>query len=189
MGRYWDHPSASLLQRLGVGSVAYVFVLGAVLWAVIAPLGPRAWGYLQVVTFVSLTAPPALLYAVPVERWMSLEHAIDVNTWFLAVVAGWRVALLLFTLRRYARLAWTPTLVGAALPLCGIVTALAVLNLEHAVLAVMGGLRGGTPNDGAYAVLVMLTMLSYLAALPLLVLYAFLVVHARRAIAQSRRAA
>jgi hypothetical protein len=28
MGRYWDHPSAGLLQMLGVGSVVYVFLLG-----------------------------------------------------------------------------------------------------------------------------------------------------------------
>ena len=102
MGRYWDHPSASLPQMFGMGSVAYVFVLGALLWVAILPLKPRRWGYLQTVTFVALTAPPALLYAIPVERWMSMSDAIATNAWFLAVVAAWRVGLLFLVLRRYA---------------------------------------------------------------------------------------
>ena len=189
MGRYWDHPSASLLQMLGVGSVVYVFVLGALLWAVIAPLRPRGWGYLQVVTFVSLTAPPALLYALPVERWMTLDQAVSANESFLLVVAGWRVALLLVTLHRHAQLTWPRALVGAALPLCAIVTALAALNLEHAVFEIMGGFRQGTPGDGAYMILVLLTWLSFMASVPLLLIYLLLVRRARRRLAESARAA
>ena len=177
MGRYWDHPSAHLLQMFGVGSVVYVFVLGALLWVVIAPLGPRRWGYLQMVTFVSLTSPPALLYALPVERWMSVKDAIVVNAWFLAIVATWRVALLLFVMRRFAELSWPRTLVGAFLPLVAIVASLVSLNLEKAVFEIMAGLHPGppTPNDGAYAVLVLLSFLSSCAAVPLLVAYFILV--------------
>jgi hypothetical protein len=189
MGRYWDHPSAHLLQMFGLGSVVYVFVLGALLWAVIAPLGPQGWGYLQTVTFVSLTAPPALLYALPVERWMTLDGAIATNAWFLAIVAGWRVSLLLFTLRRYAQLTWPRTLVGAVLPLCAIVTALAALNLEHAVFEIMGGFRESTARDGAYVILVLLTWLSFMAAVPLLLIYLVLVVRVRRAASRAHRAA
>jgi hypothetical protein len=33
MGRYWDDPGAHLLQRLGVGSVIYVFALSFLLLA------------------------------------------------------------------------------------------------------------------------------------------------------------
>ena len=177
MGRYWDHPSAQLLQMFGLGSVVYVFVLGALLWGVIAPLRPRRWGYLQVVTFVSLTSPPAILYALPVERWMSVKDAIVVNAWFLAIVATWRVALLLFVLRRFAELSWPRTLVGAFLPLVAIVASLVSLNLDKAVFEIMAGLhpRPPTPNDGAYAVLVLLSFLSSCAALPLLVAYFVLV--------------
>ena len=189
MGRYWDHPSAHLLQMFGVGSVVYVFVLGALLWLVIKPLGPRGWSYLQTVTLVSLTAPPAALYALPVERWMRLSTAIAANAWFLATVAAWRVALLVFTLRRYARLTWPRTIVGCLLPLCGIVTALFSLNLEHAVFEIMGGFRQPTANDGAYLVLFVLTFLSVYAFVPLLLVYVALAVRAHREASRARRAA
>ena len=184
MGRYWDHPSAPLLQMFGLGSVVYVFVLGGLLWAVIAPLRPRRWGYLQTVTFVALTAPPAFLYAIPVERWMSMERAIATNAWFLAGVAAWRVALLVVVLRRHAELTWPRTIVGSALPLTAIVVTLFALNLEKAVFLVMGGFRQPTVNDGAYAVLFLLTFLSFYGAIPLLVAYVILV---RRAWLDARR--
>ena len=74
MGRYWDHPSASGLQMLGIGSIVYVFVLALVLWIVGGSLGARNWNYPTVVMLVALTSPPALLYAIPVERWMPMER-------------------------------------------------------------------------------------------------------------------
>ena len=179
MGRYWDHPSAHVLQMFGVGSIVYVFVLGALLWAVITPLRPRRWGYLQTVTFVSLTAPPAFLYAIPVERWMPLKDAMVANAWFLAIVASWRVALLIFTLRRHAELTWTRTILGSVLPLCAIVVTLFALNLDHAVFQIMGGFRERTANDGAYTVLFLLTALSMYSVVPLLVAYVLLVRRSR----------
>lgn len=180
MGRYWDHPSAGPLQMLGVGSLVYVFVLGALLWAVMKPLRAQNWSYLNVVTFVALTSPPALLYALPVERWMSLDEAIRVNAWFLAIVASWRVAALVMLLRRAALLPRAVAGVATLLPLTVIVTALAMLNLEKAVFAVMAGFQTqATANDGAYAILALLTMLSYAAILPLLIGYVVLVVRAR----------
>jgi hypothetical protein len=180
MGRYWDHPAPHLLQRLGLGSVVYVFALGGLLWTVMVPLRPRGWGYLQTVTFVSLTAPPALLYALPVERWMTLEAATSTNVWFLVVVAAWRVGLLAFTLRRHAALTWPRTLVGCTLPLCFVVSALFVLNLEKAVFAVMAGIQERTANDGAYAILFLLSLISFYAAVPLLIAYLVLARRARR---------
>jgi hypothetical protein len=164
----------------GVGSVVYVFVLGALLWAIVLPLKPRRWEYLQVVTFVALTAPPALLYAIPVERWMSLEAAITTNAWFLAAVAAWRLGLLVLILRRHAALAWPATIVGTLLPMALIVATLAALNLEKAVFEIMGGLRQPTANDGAYAIVVLLTFLSFYAAVPLLIAYLFIARRARQ---------
>ena len=179
MGRYWDHPSASLPQMFGMGSVAYVFVLGALLWVAILPLKPRRWGYLQTVTFVALTAPPALLYAIPVERWMSMSDAIATNAWFLAVVAAWRVGLLFLVLRRYAGLPWPRTVVGSLLPLCAIVATLFALNLEKAVFEIMGGFREPTANDGAYGILFLLTILAFYGSVPLLAIYLVMVRRAR----------
>jgi len=88
VGRYWDNPRAEDLQRWGVGSVAYVFALSALLWLVGVGIKPVRWSYRNVLTFVTLTAPPGLLYAIPVERALSPDEARAVNLAFLAVVAG-----------------------------------------------------------------------------------------------------
>jgi len=183
MGRYWDDPGAHLLQRLGVGSVIYVFALSLFLWLLIWPLRPQNWSYRNAVTFVSLVAPPAILYAIPVERWFTLSAATNINILFLAVVATWRVALLVFYLRRYACLEPLAVGIAAILPLTVIVVTLTMLNLERAVFEVMAGIGRDpdpTANDGAYAVLILLSALSYLAFLPLLMGYVALVIVALR---------
>lgn len=180
-GRYWDNPRASLLQHLGVGSVVYVFALSLLLWLVVAPLRPREFSYRHVCTFVALVSPPAILYAIPVEKFFSLDTASSLNVWFLAAVALWRVALLVFYLSRHARLRRPAVAVAALLPLTLIVTGLALLNLEHVVFNLMGGLEGGrTADDAAYAVLWLLTLISFLLFVPLLLGYVALIVFARR---------
>jgi hypothetical protein len=75
IGRYWDHPGAEPWQYAGLGSIAYVFVLAAILYLVVKPLRPANWTYSSVLIFVGLTALPGLLYAIPVERFVSLEYA------------------------------------------------------------------------------------------------------------------
>ncbi|MBK8178738.1 MAG: hypothetical protein IPK67_07565 [Planctomycetes bacterium] len=173
IGRYWDNPRASLFQHLGLGSVAYAFVLAAILWVVVRPLRPRHWSYGNVLLFVCLTAPPAVLYAIPVERFLSLELAATINVWFLGVVAAWRVALLCTFLRRTAGLGWIEVTTAALLPMTAIVTVLAVLNLEHVVFDLMAGLseeqRG--PNDGAYLFVLWLTEASLYAGPVLFLVY------------------
>jgi hypothetical protein len=173
MGRYWDDPGASLLQHLGLGSVLYVLVLSAFLWGVMYLLGPEDWSFQRLLTFVALVSPPAALYAIPVERFLDLSTARSVNAWFLLIVAAWRVGLLGFYLKRLARLGVFSMLVGTLLPLTAIVVALTALNLERAVFDVMSGMRenGGTANDEAYFVLLLLTMLSMAAVGPLLACY------------------
>ena len=171
IGRYWDNPRASLFQHAGLGSVTYVLVLALLLWLVVMPLRPQRWSYRSVLVFVTLTSLPALLYAIPVERFMSMPAAQQANIWFLAVVASWRVALLLVFLRRIARLSWGAVVVTGLLPLTMIVTALWMLNLEHVVFDLMGGLRPehASPNDGAYGVLTLITVISMIT-FPLLLL-------------------
>jgi len=172
MGRWWDDPNAHLAQQLGIGSLVYVFVLAFLLWLLIKPLGPADWSYRGVLTFVALTSPPAILYAMPVERFLDLDAARQINVWFLALVAAWRVGLLAFYLRRLARLPWYAVLVATLLPLTAIVSTLTALNLERAVFDVMGGLREeGTASDGAYGVMVALTLVSSMLVVPLLIVY------------------
>jgi hypothetical protein len=171
MGRYWDNPRAHLGQHLGIGSVVYVFVLSALLWVFFKPISPRRVRYRDLAAFISLTAAPALLYAIPVERFLSLSAAATANVWFLAVVALWRVGLLSFFMVRALRFAWYEVLFAGLVPLALIVGSLAVLNLEHVVFRIMAGLapEERTANDSAHGVLVLLTILSLQLA-PLLIL-------------------
>lgn len=191
MGRYWDNPRADLWQHLGLGSIVYVFALALLLWLLILPLGPRNWRYKQVATFVGLTAPPGILYAIPVERFLPLEMASAVNVWFLALVALWRVALLFLHLRRTAGLSPGAVAVAGLLPLVLVVSALAFLNLEHVIFRIMAGLAAEerTANDAAYAVLLLITAASYAIAPFLVVGYGWLIWARRRSRVRAQRAA
>ena len=181
IGRYWDHPNANWWQYAGLGSVAYVFVLSAFLWLIVAPLRPRNWSFIGVLIFVTLTSLPALLYAIPVEKFMSLESAQTANVIFLAIVASWRVALLIVFLKRGAGLSGTAVVVASLLPLTIIVTALAALNLEKAVFEIMGGNMQQTQNDAAYFILLVITVLSVVLSPIMLILYCVLMYQARKA--------
>lgn len=181
IGRYWDNPRAELWQLAGLGSVAYVFSLALVLWLLILPLRARRWSYRNVLLFVCLTSPPALLYAIPVERFMSGEAALAANAWFLGLVASWRVALLLVFLKRDAGLRMWEAIVACLLPLALIVVALAMLNLEHVVFNLMSGIRAEdrSVNDAAYLVVVTLSFFSFLASPLLAIAYLWLVFRRR----------
>lgn len=167
MGRYWDDPRATALQHTGVGSVVYVLVLSAVMWVIVKPVAPQRFDYRRIVTFIAMTSPPAALYAIPVERWMSLESANEINLWFLGVVACWRVALWMHYLRRRGQLAVWLLLCVAVMPLAGIFIALLVLNLHHVVLNIMGGIRDAdrSSRDAAYHVLLGLSFVSVPASI------------------------
>jgi len=177
IGRYWDNPRVDLWQSVGLGSVAYVVFLAFILWAIIYPLKPHNWTYRNVLLFVTLTSPPALLYAIPVERFVALETAQTINVWFLAVVAAWRVVLLYLYLKRSARLSGFAIVVACFLPLTLIVAALAALNLEHVVFKLMAGLEEHerSANDAAYVILLVITYLSVMLSPLLLGCYAWMV--------------
>jgi hypothetical protein len=181
IGRYWDSPRADLWQHLGLGSVAYVFVLAFIIWALLVPLKPARWSYRSVLIFITLTAPPAILYAIPVERFMSLGAAQSANAWFLAVVATWRVALLVWFFRSIARLSGLAIVVATLLPLTLIVVTLTMLNLEHVVFNIMAGIKPEerSPNDTAYVVVVVMAFFSLMAAPFLLAAYGWLAYRAR----------
>ena len=119
---------------------------------------------------------------MPVERFFSAETAALINVWFLAVVALWRVALLVTFLKRRAELWPGEVFVVALLPLTFLVTALTALNLEQVVFDLMSGNAGPVnPHGGAYVVLLVLTVLSLWAVVPLLIAYVALIIRARRA--------
>lgn len=173
IGRWWEDPRAGLLQHLGVGSVLYIFVLALFLWLLLWPLCPPYWSYFNILTFIALTSPPGILYALPVRHGLELQTAQTVRLWMLAIVAGWRVALLFWYLGRGAGLFGFRRFVAAVFPLVIIVFALTALNLEKVVFSIMGDLGPETRsvNDGAYGALFFLTVLCFYAFFPLLVAY------------------
>jgi hypothetical protein len=164
IGRWWDDPKAGLLQHSGLGSVVYACVLAAVLWLIVLPLEPRDWTYARVLTLVAMTAPPGILYAIPVERFFDMSTAGQLNLWFLALVAAWRVALLIHFLIRFPLIGWVQALLCALFPITAIVTALSALNLHRVVFNIMGtiGDANRTAHDAAYGVLFTLMVLSWL---------------------------
>jgi len=180
MGRYWDNPKADLLQNLGVGSVIYIFILSFILWLVVLPLRPASWSYKRVLTFVSLTSPPAILYAIPVERFYNLKTASTINVWFLIIVASWRVALLFFYFRRQAGLPYYSIVMASLLPLTLIIASLAILNLEKVVFDFMAGIREDqrSANDKAYEFVLILGLASIYLFIPILLLYLVAIVDA-----------
>jgi hypothetical protein len=171
IGRYWDDSKASMLQHTGMGSVIYIFVLSLFIWLIIKPFGIHRWKYSTVLTFISLTSFPAIFYAIPVERFFTIETANTFNVWFLAVVAAWRLALLFYFLRQFTQLPGWNILTVTLMPICLIITSLTVLNLHHVVFEIMGGLRDPSPHASSYLILQLLTGISALICIPLVVMY------------------
>lgn len=182
IGRYWDNPRAHLFQHLGLGSLAYILFLSALLWVLFYPLKPRHWQYRNVLVFVSLCSLPALLYAIPVERFMALDAAQSVNAWFLAIVACWRVALLVVFLKRVAQLPTVTVVIASLLPIALIIVALSALNLEHAAFNIMAGNdpANQSANDQSYVIVWLMSLLSTMLLPILLVAYAILIYRARK---------
>ena len=169
-GRYWDNPRALWWQTLGLGSLAYCFVMAFIIFVVLYPLKPQRWSYTQVLIFVSFTSMPAFLYAIPVEKFMTLKNAQVANLYFLLVVATWRVLLFVRYLKRSAELSAIKILVSFLLPIILIISLLSVLNLEHVIIKLMAGLRDDekSVNDLAYQIVIMLTFFSFFL-LPVLI--------------------
>lgn len=179
IGRYWDNPRVEFLQKLGIGSVIYICLLSLFLLILILPLKAKNWSYTRVLTFVSLVSPPAILYAIPVEKFTSLKTSNTLNARFLLVVALWRVALLIFALRRFFSMDWLSTITATFLPIILIIVSLVFLNLERVVFNFMGGFRDESPNDAAYGVLFIISVFSIILFPVFLISYIVLIVKAR----------
>jgi hypothetical protein len=180
IGRYWDDSGASLLQHLGLGSVIYIFVMALLVWAILLPFKVPNWNYFMVLTFIGLTSFPAIFYAIPVEKFLSIETANTINVWFLAIVAAWRLALFYYFLKHFTRLGKFNILTVTLMPICIVISILTLLNLHRVVFNIMGGVRNPTPHDGSYAVLMVLTGLSLILSIPLLTSYGMAIYNSRK---------
>jgi hypothetical protein len=180
IGRYWDSASATVWQHLGLSSVTYALVFAMVLWLLAAPLAPRNWTYRNVLLFVTLTSPPALLYAVPVELWLP-DYALAINSGFLAIVAAWRIALLFVFLKHVAALGTSAAFVATLLPIALIVDLVFLMGIGDAVYTTMAGLQD--PDGGGRLIRLSIAQLICLSSATmtpvLLTLYAWMAYKAR----------
>jgi hypothetical protein len=151
MGRHWDVADATLVQASGLVSIAFVVGLAAVIWIIAGPFGPANWSYQRVLTFLTLAAPPAAVYAIPVERMFAPEIAQHLNLAFMVFVSLWRLSLLLFFLTRLGRLPLARAVVATLLPVSIVVAGLTGLRLEDATFRAMVGLTIDQPLTSASA--------------------------------------
>jgi hypothetical protein len=132
-----------LLIPLGA-SLATSFLLFGLVW-----LLDRGWkreelpfreGYRSFLGLYWMTAPLAWLYAIPVERFLSPAEAVRANLWLLAIVAAWRVILMVRVVAILLRVS-----VGRALfPVLLFADSLVVVILfltPLPVFSIMGGIR------------------------------------------------
>ena len=132
-----------LLIPLGA-SLATSFLLFGFVW-----LLDRGWkreelpfseGYRSFLGLYWMTAPLAWLYAIPVERFLSPAQAVEVNLWLLAIVAAWRVVLMIQVVSTLLRIS-----VGRAMfPVLLFADSLVVVILfltPLPVFSLMGGIR------------------------------------------------
>lgn len=123
-------------------SVGLSFLLYVAFWPGIARAHrPRFWsGYRGFLALFWMTAPMAWLYAVPYERLLDAGDSVRANLWSLAIVAGWRVALISRVLSVLTRRpAWQVLVVVLAVSDAIVQIALTQANLP--VLSIMGGVR------------------------------------------------
>ena len=168
IGRTWDDLEASLVRKLGLGSLVYVVVLAGLVAIFALPLARKRLAYQHILLFVTMTALPALIYAIPIERWTDMATAQVLNLQFLLFVAAYRVALFFRFLFACMRIAWFDTLLSGLLPLMLIIVVIVLSGATNMVLDVMGGLRGRDPqaDDLANDVVLALTGFSCLAFIP-----------------------
>lgn len=182
-GRYWDHPQAHTWQYWGLGSVGYCFSLAFLLYLFILPLRPKNWSYGNVLIFVSMTSPPALLYALPTELVFSTDMAQDINLLFLAIVSFWRVALLIDYLRNAAKLRALVALVGAFTPILLVISVLSLINMLPVVMQGMAGnqqTQHGTSGSMADFAVAVIAFLGWYAFPGVLLAYVWFVYRARK---------
>jgi hypothetical protein len=129
--------------------------------------------YLSFLGAFLMTSPLAWLYAIPVEQWMSLENAARVNIALLALVAFWRVALMVRVLCLVTKAHWLRCLVVVLLP--SSVEALYLSVVMHMQLV---GMMGGVqlpPHENILAMaLEIVTIWSFWIAVATFVLWIIL---------------
>ncbi len=160
--RNWDFPEAPIWAKLGLGSLVYIFLLTSVMWVSNALQGYENLSFTRILTVISMTAPPAVIYGIPVEAFMSLEGAQYANLCFLCIVALWRVTLFVHFLCVAGGNFFGRAMLVVFAPICLIALGLLSTGRIKYTIDLMGGLnrQPSGPNDAADALLLTLGFLS-----------------------------
>ena len=151
VGRYWDAPYPTLLERLGAGSLLFVFAFSLLVWLLVLPLKPHNGSYQRLLTFLALMSPPGLLYAIPVERMFDPATAQSMNVCFLGLVSVWRVSLLGFYFGRLVGLPRGAAVVATLIPVLSVIIGLAAVDVQHRVFSEMATLPPDSDGPVAFA--------------------------------------
>ncbi|QIB51985.1 hypothetical protein [Pseudomonas sp. OIL-1] len=175
IGRYWNNPRAELWQQLGLGSLFYVVTLALVLRLLLLPFRPRNCSLSELLLFLMMTAPPGLVFLIPVESFLSLRDAQFVNASLFGLVTLWRVALLIWFVRLVGGLSGLAMVTTCLASMILVAAALTLLNPEHVAVGFLGGIRPEqhSANDMSYSLLALLSFTSVFIAPYLLVGYAW----------------
>jgi hypothetical protein len=101
---------------------------------------PFLTAYRSFLTLFWMTAPLAWLYAIPYERFLSLLDATLANLWTLAIVAGWRVALMV----RVVSVITSRSATSSFFLVMAFADAVALVTIESMpkpIISFMGGVR------------------------------------------------
>ncbi len=142
IARNWDLATAPVWASLGLASVAYIFFMAAGIWVFTRFIAFPSIPYMKVLTMVSLTAAPGLIYGIPVEMFMAPQDARSTNVVFLFLVASYRVALALQYLCLAGRLNLIQSFFTLGSPISAIVVGLHMTGRVQMVFDLMGGNRG-----------------------------------------------
>lgn len=126
--------------------MAYIFVLSAILFIFAWPASEDRQSYLKFLTVVSMTAPPGLIYGIPVEKFMSLGAAQQANLIFLLIVALWRVSLALHFFVVAIQDSFMVALSMLLAPISLIIIGLVMTGRAGYVVQLMGGVRDAVPT-------------------------------------------
>jgi len=146
IARNWDYPTATIFAKLGLASLAYIFFMALFLFLFAWPPSTKKQSYFKVLTVVAMTAPPGLIYGIPVEQMMALEDAQAMNLGFLFLVALWRVSLVFHFFRVGCQNRPGLSFSILLIPILLLIIALVQTGRAGYVLQLMGGLRSQEPS-------------------------------------------
>ena len=137
------HEPWHLLIPLGasiLSSAILYLLIRAIAWFRGATGPPFISGYRSFLALYWMTAPLALLYAIPFERFASAADAMRANLFLLALVAAWRVLLV----ARVISVLYNCTFIGAFFPVMLFADSLVLFILSFVplpLISIMGGIR------------------------------------------------